>query len=285
MGKYLVLQTDFGLGDGAVSAMYGVAHMVSDEVVVEDLTHDIPPYDIWVASYRLLQTVKYWPKGTVFVSVVDPGVGSDRRSIVCETESGHYILTPDNGSLTHIRHYQGIREVRAIDEVVSRLPHSEESHTFHGRDIYAYNGARLASGEINFSELGDVVSQDSLTYLDLIDAKEENGILTGSIDVLDIRFGSLWSNIPLALFKQAGIVHGDSIQVTIFHQGKKVYQNITMFAKSFADVNIGEPLVYVNSLVNVGVAVNQDSFSRLYHIGTGTAWTIQLRKAPKVIFE
>lgn len=285
MGKYLVLQTDFGLGDGAVSAMYGVAHMVSDEVVVEDLTHDIPPYDIWVASYRLLQTVKYWPKGTVFVSVVDPGVGSDRRSIVCETESGHYILTPDNGSLTHIRHYQGIREVREIDEVVSRLPHSEESHTFHGRDIYAYNGARLASGEINFSELGDVVSQDSLTYLDLIDAKEENGILTGSIDVLDIRFGSLWSNIPLALFKQAGIVHGDSIQVTIFHQGKKVYQNIMMFAKSFADVNIGEPLVYVNSLVNVGVAVNQDSFSRLYHIGTGTAWTIQLRKAPKVIFE
>lgn len=285
MGKYLVLQTDFGLGDGAVSAMYGVAHMVSDEVVVEDLTHDIPPYDIWVASYRLLQTVKYWPKGTVFVSVVDPGVGSDRRSIVCETESGHYILTPDNGSLTHIRHYQGISEVRAIDEVVSRLPHSEESHTFHGRDIYAYNGARLASGEINFSELGDVVSQDSLTYLDLIDAKEENGILTGSIDVLDIRFGSLWSNIPLALFKQAGIAHGDSIQVTIFHQGKKVYQNIMMFAKSFADVNIGEPLVYVNSLVNVGVAVNQDSFSRLYHIGTGTAWTIQLRKAPKVIFE
>ncbi|MGX7419320.1 SAM hydrolase/SAM-dependent halogenase family protein [Carnobacterium gallinarum] len=285
MSKYLVLQTDFGLGDGAVSAMYGVAHMVSSEVVVEDLTHDIPPYDIWVASYRLLQTVKYWPKGTVFVSVVDPGVGSDRRSIACETESGHFIITPDNGSLTHIKHYQGIREVRAIDEVVSRLPHSEESHTFHGRDIYAYNGARLASGEINFAELGEVVPQDSMKALDLIDAKEENGILTGSIDVLDIRFGSLWSNIPLALFKQAGIVHEDSIQVTIFHQGKKVYQNIMMFAKSFADVNIGEPLVYVNSLVNIGVAVNQDSFSRLYHIGTGTEWTIQLRKAPKVIFE
>lgn len=84
MGKYLVLQTDFGLGDGAVSAMYGVAHMVSDEIVVEDLTHEIPPYDIWVASYRLYQTVKYWPKGSVFVSVVDPGVGSTRRSIVAK---------------------------------------------------------------------------------------------------------------------------------------------------------------------------------------------------------
>lgn len=285
MGKYLVLQTDFGLGDGAVSAMYGVAHMVSDEVVVEDLTHDIPPYDIWVASYRLYQTVKYWPKETVFVSVVDPGVGSERRSVVAKTKSGHYIITPDNGSLTHIQHYQGIEEIRTIDEVKSRLPHSEESHTFHGRDIYAYNGARLASGEISFEELGSVVPMESIETIELVEAKSEKSILEGSIDVLDVRFGSLWTNIPLALMKEENIQHGDNLQVTIYHQGKKVYQNIMQFAKSFADVNIGEPLVYVNSLVNIGVAVNQDSFSDLYHIGTGTDWIIKLRKAPKIIFE
>lgn len=285
MGKYLVLQTDFGLGDGAVSAMYGVAHMVSDEVVVEDLTHEIPPYDIWAASYRLYQTVKYWPKGAVFVSVVDPGVGSARRSIVAKTKSGHYIITPDNGSLTHILHYQGIEEIRTIDEVKSRLPHSEESHTFHGRDIYAYNGARLASDEISFEELGKTVSEESVETLPLIEAKQEHHVLKGSIDVLDIRFGSLWTNIPLAFLQEEAIKHGDHLQVTIYHQGKKVYQNIMRFAKSFADVSIGEPLVYVNSLVNIGVAVNQDSFSKLYHIGTGTDWTIQLRKAPKIIFE
>lgn len=285
MGKYLVLQTDFGLGDGAVSAMYGVAHMVSDEITISDLTHDIPPYDIWVASYRLYQTVKYWPQGTVFVSVVDPGVGSARRSIACKTVSGHYIITPDNGSLSHIDHYEGITEVRAIDEVKSRLPHSEESHTFHGRDIYAYNGARLASGEIAFEDLGDVVSIDSIEKLAMVDAKNENRILSGSIDVLDVRFGSLWTNVPLNYFQEAGIQHGDMLQVTIYHQEKKVYQNIMQFAKSFADVNVGEPLVYVNSLVNIGVAVNQDSFSDLYHIGTGTDWHIQLRKAPKVVFE
>lgn len=285
MGKYLVLQTDFGLCDGAVSAMYGVAHMVSDEVVVEDLTHDIPPYDIWVASYRLYQTVKYWPKETVFVSVVDPGVGSERRSVVAKTKSGHFIITPDNGSLTHIQHYQGIEEIRTIDEVKSRLPHSEESHTFHGRDIYAYNGARLASGEISFEELGSIVPMESIETLALVEAKRENSILEGSIDVLDIRFGSLWTNIPLSLMKEENIQHDDNLQVTIYHQGKKVYQNIMQFAKSFADVNVGEPLVYVNSLVNIGVAVNQDSFSDLYHIGTGTDWIIQLRKAPKIIFE
>lgn len=285
MEKYLVLQTDFGLSDGAVSAMHGVGHMVSPEITIHDLTHDIPPYDIWVASYRLYQTVKYWPKGTVFVSVVDPGVGSERQSIACKTKSGHVVITPDNGSLTHIQHYEGIDEVRVINEVKSRLPHSEESHTFHGRDIYAYNGARLASGEITFEDLGEVVSTASIEYLEIVEATSQNHVLKGSIDVLDIRFGSLWTNIPLAFLQEAGIVHGDSLQVTIFHQGKKIYQNILQFARSFADVQVGEPLVYVNSLVNIGVAVNQDSFSDLYHIGTGTQWQIQLRKAPKIIFE
>lgn len=285
MEKYLVLQTDFGLSDGAVSAMHGVGHMVSPEITIHDLTHDIPPYDIWVASYRLYQTVKYWPKGTVFVSVVDPGVGSERQSIACKTKSGHVVITPDNGSLTHIQHYEGIEEVRVINEVKSRLPHSEESHTFHGRDIYAYNGARLASGEITFEDLGEVVSTASIEYLEIVEATSQNHVLKGSIDVLDIRFGSLWTNIPLAFLQEAGIAHGDSLQVTIFHQGKKIYQNILQFARSFADVQVGEPLVYVNSLVNIGVAVNQDSFSDLYHIGTGTQWQIQLRKAPKIIFE
>lgn len=285
MGKYLVLQTDFGLGDGAVSAMYGVARMVSGDITISDLTHEIPPYDIWVASYRLYQTVKYWPVGTVFVSVVDPGVGSTRRSIVCKTKSGHYIITPDNGTLTHIQHYDGIEEIREIDEVTSRLPHSEESHTFHGRDIYAYNGARLASQEISFEELGEVVTLDSIELLEITEAQMSEGRLTGSIDVLDVRFGSLWTNIPSVFFKEAKVKHGDLLQVTIFHRDRKVYQNLLQFAKSFADVNIGEPLVYINSLVNIGIAVNQASFSELYQIGTGIDWKIELRKAKKIIFE
>lgn len=100
MKKALVLQTDFGLGDGAVSAMYGVAYSVSEDLMVADLTHEIPQYDIWEASYRLIQTVAYWPKGTVFVSVVDPGVGSTRRSIAVETVTGQYIITPDRFQLS-----------------------------------------------------------------------------------------------------------------------------------------------------------------------------------------
>lgn len=281
MGNHLVLQSDFGLGDGAVSAMYGVAYTVSEDIEINNLTHDIPPYDIWVASYRLYQTVKYWPKDTVFVSVVDPGVGSDRRSIACLTKSGHYIITPDNGSLSHINYYEGIEKVIAIDEVVSRLPHSEESHTFHGRDVYAYNGARLASKQVEFEDLGQSISLNSIEKLDITEAIESESELSGSIDVLDIRFGSLWTNIPLSYLKNVNISHGDELIVKIYHKEKRVYQNIIKFVRSFADVNVGEPLVYVNSLVNIGVAVNQDSFSDLYHIGTGNDWTIKLSKAPK----
>ncbi|PTJ90760.1 SAM hydrolase/SAM-dependent halogenase family protein [Staphylococcus simulans] len=280
MSNNLILQSDFGIEDGAVSAMKGVARMVSDNIFISDLTHDIPPYDIWVASYRLYQTVKYWPKGTVFVSVVDPGVGSDRRSIACLTKTGHYIITPDNGSLTHILHYEGIESVIAIDEVKSRLPHSEESHTFHGRDIYAYNGARLAAGQIEFEDLGQSIDLDSIKQLTINDSRQEGDTLIGYIDVLDIRFGSLWTNIPLSYFKENDIHHGDNLIVTIYNRENKVYQNIMKFVRSFADVNIGEPLVYINSLVNIGVAVNQNSFSKLYHIGTGNDWCIEITKGP-----
>lgn len=280
MSNNLILQSDFGIEDGAVSAMKGVARMVSDNIFISDLTHDIPPYDIWVASYRLYQTVKYWPKGTVFVSVVDPGVGSDRRSIACLTKTGHYIITPDNGSLTHILHYEGIESVIAIDEVKSRLPHSEESHTFHGRDIYAYNGARLAAGQIEFEDLGQSIDLDSIKQLPINDSRQEGDTLIGYIDVLDIRFGSLWTNIPLSYFKENDIHHGDNLIVTIYNRENKVYQNIMKFVRSFADVNIGEPLVYINSLVNIGVAVNQNSFSKLYHIDTGNDWRIEITKGP-----
>lgn len=275
---YLVLQTDFGLGDGAVSAMHGVAHMVSREIVVKDLTHDIPPYDIWSASYRLLQTVPYWSEGTVFVSVVDPGVGTDRRSVAVKTSSGHYIITPDNGTLTHLHKNLGIVEVRQIDEVKSRLPHSEDSHTFHGRDVYAYNGARLASGEVTFEELGAVVDLESIVQLEMVLVEVDENLVKGGIDILDIRFGSLWTNIPLEVVKEAGLQPNDTIQLTIYHKDIKVYQNTLIFVRSFAEVRIGQPLVYVNSLLNIGVAINQASFSQVYNIGTGKEWAIHLKK-------
>ena len=274
--NHLVFQTDFGLVDGAVSAMYGVAYSVHPQLNIHDLTHDITPYNIWEASYRLIQTIRYWPRDTVFVSVVDPGVGSSRKSVVVRTASGHYIVTPDNGTLTHVIRFDGIEEVREIDENVNRLPCSGESYTFHGRDVYAYTGARLASGIIDFQQVGPVRDIDSLVRLPIIEPRMEGNAVCGTIDGLDVRFGSLWTNIPRKLFLQTGIQYGDRVSITIENDTRCVYRNIILFAKSFADVYVGEALAYVNSLDCVAVAINQGSFARAYNIGTGNSWRIRI---------
>ena len=274
--NHLVFQTDFGLVDGAVSAMYGVAYSVHPQLNIHDLTHDITPYNIWEASYRLIQTIRYWPQGTVFVSVVDPGVGSDRKSVVVKTASGHYIVTPDNGTLTHVIRFDGIEEVREIDENVNRLPRSGESYTFHGRDVYAYTGARLASGIIDFAEVGPLRDTDSLVRLPIIEPRLDGHAVCGTIDVLDVRFGSLWTNIPRTLFLQTGIQYSDRVSITIENDTRCVYRNIILFARSFADVYVGEALAYVNSLDCVAVAINQGSFARAYNIGTGNSWRIRI---------
>ena len=272
----LVFQTDFGLVDGAVSAMYGVAYCVDPNLRIHDLTHDITPFNIWEASYRLIQTINYWPVSTVFVSVVDPGVGSDRKSVVVKTRSGRYIVTPDNGTLTHVLRLEGIEAVRQIDENINRLPRSGESYTFHGRDVYAYTGARLASGIIGFEGVGPELPPSSLLSLPILEPHLEGRAACGTIDVLDVRFGSLWTNIPRTLFLETGIQYGDRVSITIENDTRTVYRNIIQFARSFADVYVGEALCYVNSLDCVAVAINQGSFARAYNIGTGNSWRIRI---------
>ena len=274
--KPLVFQTDFGLVDGAVSAMYGVAYTVQPDLRIHDLTHDITPFNIWKASYRLIQTINYWPEGTVFVSVVDPGVGSDRKSVVARTKSGRYIVTPDNGTLTHVIRLEGIEAVREIDENINRLPRSGESYTSHGRDVYAFTGARLAAGIIDFEGVGPELPVESLTGLPIVEPYLDGNAACGTIDVLDVRFGSLWTNIPRTLFLETGIQYGDRVSITIENDTRCVYRNIIQFAKSFADVYVGEALAYVNSLDCVAVAINQGSFARAYNIGTGNSWRIRI---------
>ena len=281
MGKNLVIQTDFGISDGAVSAMYGVAISVDPTLRIFDLTHDIPQYNIWEASYRLYQTIAYWPAETVFVSVVDPGVGSDRLSVVVKTVDNQYIVTPDNGTLTHIKQNIGIDAIREIDETVNRLPRSGESYTFHGRDVYAYTGARLASKVITFEEVGPELNVDDIIELSKLEPSFEDGVIAGNIDILDVRFGNLWTNIDRNLFTKADVNYGDLLEVTINNNGRQVYQNKMTFGRSFADSRLGEPLLYVNSVDKLGVAINQGSFANAYHISTGANWTIEIQKVER----
>ncbi|MCK2086337.1 S-adenosyl-l-methionine hydroxide adenosyltransferase family protein [Aeromonas sp. 3925] len=274
----LVFQTDFGLKDGAVSAMKGVAFGVDRTLPLQDLTHEIPAYNIWEASYRLYQTLNYWPKGTVFVSVVDPGVGTDRKSVVLKTKSGHYIVSPDNGTLTLVAEHFGIDTVRQIDEKRNRLKGSEKSYTFHGRDVYAYTGARLASGAISFEQVGSKLPAEVVTIPYQPAVAEADGTLKGTIPILDVQYGNVWTNIDDTLLTRAGIHKGDNACIRISEGDALKYEGKAPYVSSFGDVPQGQPLVYLNSLLQVSVALNMESFAAKHQVQSGANWHISLKK-------
>ncbi len=278
MNKLLVFQTDFGLDDGAISAMEGVSFTVSRDLNIRHLTHNIPQYNIFDASYRLYQAINYWPEGTVFVSVVDPGVGSSRKSVVAKTSTNQYIVTPNNGTLTHINKFIGITELREIEESTNRLKNSELSYTFHGRDVYAYTGARLASDTIDMSKVGPQLDLSEIVQLELYGCKKiENGVM-GQVDILDVRFGSLWTSIPYEEFKKCDFKFGDNILVKIYNKDNVVYTGTINYGKSFADVPVSTPIIYMNSAYHIAVAINQGSFAKAYGIGVGNDWKITMQK-------
>ena len=152
---YVVMQTDFGIG--GTSSMTGVCKLVDPSLYVFDLTNLVPKFDVKAAGHNLCEVLPYWPEGTVFVSVVDPGVGTERKACCAKTANGYYIVTPDNGTLAEVQDTFGITEIREIDQSVNRYRGNEwsnQSDIFHGRDIFAYTAARLASGVIGFEGVG-----------------------------------------------------------------------------------------------------------------------------------
>jgi S-adenosylmethionine hydrolase len=278
-GHALVIQTDFGTKDGAVAAMKGVAFGVDSSLAIFDLSQENTPYDIWEAAYRLKQTAPYWPAGTVFVSVIDPGVGTDRASVVLQTKNGQYFVTPDNGTLTLVAEELGIAAVRRIDEVANRRAGSEKSYTFHGRDVYAFTGARLAAGKITFEQVGPLLDP-KVVSLPYERASQEGGVLRGTIPQIDFHYGNVWTNIPDTLFNELKPAFGDRFTVVISHDGKEVYRGTLPYVRTFGDVKEGEPLLYLNSLLNVSFALNMGSFSEKHGLASGGTWTVRVERAP-----
>jgi S-adenosylmethionine hydrolase len=271
--KIIVYQTDFGLKDGAVSEMKGVAMGVSTDLKLFDLTHEIPAYNIWEAAYRLEQTVSYWPAGTVFVSVVDPGVGTARKSVVLKTRSGHFIVTPDNGTLTLVAESLGIAEIREIDESVNRRKNSQKSYTFHGRDVYSYTAARLAAGVISFEQVGPLLPQ-KVVSIPYQSAVTDGRTIKGNIPVLDVQYGNVWTNIPDTLFNQLKPHFGSIVNVSVFHHDELVYKGEMPYSQTFGEVAEGKPLAYINSLMQLSFALNQGDFAGNNHIASGNEWSV-----------
>ncbi|MBW5382590.1 SAM hydrolase/SAM-dependent halogenase family protein [Brachyspira pilosicoli] len=273
----LAIQTDFGRKDNAVASMYGVALSVDKDLKVYDLTHEIPAYNIWEAALRLDQTARYWPEGTVFVSVVDPGVGTDRKSVVMKTKNNYYFVTPDNGTLTFVAESLGVEEVREIDEVKNRLTNSQESYTFHGRDVYVYTGAKLASKQITFEEVGQSLGTN-ITKIEYQKAKYENGVFYANIPVLDIQYGNVWSSLPRKLMIDNGINTGDTLNVKIYNYNELVWTGDVKLVNTFGDVPENENMAYFNSELNFSLAINMGNFSERYKVYSGPNWSIEITK-------
>lgn len=272
----LVLLTDFGTQDGAVSAMKGVAYSVSQDLLISDLSHENP--SIFVGAYRLYQAEQFWPDGTVFVAVVDPGVGTDRLSVVLKTRTGHYFVGPNNGLLSLVAERDGIDSLRQIDESLNRRKGSDESHTFHGRDVFAYTGARLAAGIIRFEQVGPLLPARSLISISYRKAERAADTVKGIIPVLDVQFGNVWTNIPKPLFDELHIGLGSPVHVRIFHNDQLVDEAVAPYQRTFGEVPIGSPLVYVNSLLNLALALNQGSYAAAHKIDSGPEWYIELSR-------
>jgi S-adenosylmethionine hydrolase len=213
----------------------------------------------------------------VFVSVIDPGVGTARRSVVLKTRSGHYFVSPDNGTLTLVAEDLGIEAVREIDESRYRLPGSEQSYTFHGRDVYSFAAAHLASGKTAFEDIGPELPP-AVVKIEYQKPEFGDGVVRGNIPILDVQFGNVWTNIDRATFEQLGAAKGEPIKVRIFEEAEQVFEGEMPYVSTFGDVPEGDTLLYLNSVDNVAFAINWGNFAKTYGIASGPEWRVELTK-------
>ena len=281
MKPILVFQTDFTYKEGAVSSMYGVVKSVDRELEIMDGTHELPQFDTWSASYRLWQSLRFWPEGTIYVSVVDPGVGTARRACVAKVAGGYYVVTPDNGALTHIDREMGILEVRQIDETRNRLrgKDTEGVAIFHGRDLFGYCAARLASGIIDFEGVGPAYPVSEIARHEILEPSVSAGRADGIFEIDDPNFGNLWTNIPTKRFFESGFAYGDMVHVTVRHTDETVFERDVLFHQSFGYAKQGEPIIYNNELTKVALAVSCGSFEQKYGLSFGADWHVSFTKA------
>lgn len=280
MKPCIVWQTDFGLSWGAVASMTGVCKQVDPELQCIDITHEIEAYNIMAASRELIYVEPFWPKGTVFVSVVDPGVGTSRRACVAKLKDGNYVVTPDNGTLTHLFYQVGIEEIREIDETINRYHGTEEVSVFHGRDLFAYTAAKLASGKITFEQVGAAypVEETVIFEQELIRAVIDGQNIQAVVSSVSDPFGSIAFNIMTSDFKKAGYQHGDMVHVVLKKAGTVYFEQDVLYEKSFGFVEKGEPILFNSSTNYIELGLNMGNFRDKYEVREGKEYTAQLFK-------
>jgi S-adenosylmethionine hydrolase len=253
----IVFMTDFGTANDAVAICKAVIVGIAPDARIMDITHQVTPFSIEEAARFLAGVTPYYPAGTVFLVVVDPGVGTSRKAVIVKSKKRQYFVVPDNGLMTPVLDRDGFDSAREITNTEWMIA-PQVSSTFHGRDIFSPAAAHLAEGW-DYTMAGPAVAQ--LVQLTPKTATvTENGI-QGDIIGLDDPFGSLISDIPGEEFKKLGYTLSDKIVVQL---DKKAFT--VPYEKTFMDVAVGEPLLYIDSRGRVGLAVNEGNFSQVYKI-------------------
>ena len=255
----IVFMTDFGVLDDSVAICRGVMYGIMPDVRIVDLTHQVTPFSIFEGARYLFGATPYYPSGTVFVVVVDPGVGSSRKAIVAHSKKGQYFVLPDNGVITLVEQRDGIDAVREITNPEWMIG-SKLSSTFHGRDIFSPVGAHLARGD-DWTKVGQEMAVKDLVRLDLKIAKIDEHGLSASVIATDGPFGNLVTNVDGSDFLKLGYQRGQEVPVRVGDKDLKM-----KFVKTFSDVPVGDPLLYIDSRGHLGLAVNQKSFAETYGI-------------------
>jgi S-adenosylmethionine hydrolase len=255
----IVFMTDFGVVDDSVALCRGVMYSIMPTVRIVDLTHQVTPFSILDGARFLYGSTPYYPADTVFVVVIDPGVGSTRKAIVAKTKRGQYFVLPDNGLMTFVEQRDGIESAREITNP-NWMIGSKLSSTFHGRDIFSPVGAHLARGD-NWIDVGPEIAVKDLVGLDVKAATLDDRGLSAEVIATDGPFGNLVTNVDADDFLKLGYQRGQDVPVTLAGKEMRI-----KFVRTFSDVPLKTPLLYIDSRGHLGLAVNQDSFSAVYGI-------------------
>ncbi|MGB0023144.1 MAG: S-adenosyl-l-methionine hydroxide adenosyltransferase family protein [Candidatus Sulfotelmatobacter sp.] len=255
----IVFMTDFGVVDDSVAICRGVMYSIMPDVRIVDLSHQVTPFSIRDGARFLYGATPYFPVGTVFVVVIDPTVGSTRKAIVAKSKRGQYFVLPDNGLLTLVEQRDGIEGVHEITNTDWMIG-TKMSSTFHGRDIFSPVGAHVARGE-DWTKVGPEMAVASLVRLELKAARLDDRGVTAEVIATDGPFGNLVTDLDAEDFLKLGYQRGQEVPVRVGGKEMKI-----KFVRTFSDVQVGQPLLYIDSRGHFALAVNQGSFSAVFGV-------------------
>ena len=275
---FVVLQSDYGTVSGEVGRAKGKIYSINPSLRIEDLSHEVSQFNVNDAAYALYSGSMEWPKGTVFVSMVNPGgyrynnmvsARSQREAsiIVLKSKRGHYFIAPNNGTLTIIDEMYGSEAIRLVSHSNSR----------NNVDVHLQTAAMLASNKLKFENIGVPISHINTFFY-----KRPNfsgSLLHGIVAMHDVRFGNIMTNVNYSLWRHFNMKLGNNYHVKIFDENrKKVYDTTVPFVNTFDDVDVNSELLYINGLGNLSLAINHGNFAAKHGIESGSSHTIEISK-------